>query len=259
MANKDPAFLFYSSDFITGVQVMSMEDRGRYITILCLMHQQGHLSEETIRFLVGSVSDTLKSKFLIDENGHWYNKRLEAEAEKRRKFAESRYQNGIKGGRPKKEEKPLGLASGNLVANHMPNLPEDENIISIIRQLESINGSIPPLKIDYFMYLVVEMVKLFIDSNPEYFFDKETDYSACLEIAYKIATMKSWKKDEVVNGRLKECLTSWKTIVEFIKEDEWFKTRSLSDMATVKEWQRLVQKMNNAKTPKDTKSKNSFV
>lgn len=243
MASKDPAFLFYSSDFITGVQVMSMEDRGKYITVLCLMHQQGRLSEETICFLVGSVSVTLKNKFLIDEDGLWYNKRLEKEAEKRKKFAESRARNGSKGGRPKKEEKASGLHMN----NHMGNLPEDVNIVSIIKQLEERHGEIIPQQTDLFMYLVVEMIKLFLDSNPDYFFDKESDYSACLEIAYHIASMKKWKKADVVNGKLKDTLASWKTIVDFIHNDDWLKNRSLTDLGTVKEWQRLVSKMNNSK------------
>jgi len=236
---KDPAFLFYSSDFITGVQVMGMEDRGKYITILCLMHQQGRLSEETIRFLVGSVSDILKSKFSVDEAGLWYNKRLEAESEKRRKFSKSRYDNGVKGGRPKNPEKPSGLS--------MVNLPEDENINRIIEQLENISGKLDATKTKEFMYLVVEMARLFMAHNPDYFFDKESDYSACLEIAYKIAAMKKWKKADVVDGKMNACLTSWAAIVEFIKEDEWLQNRSLSDLAKVNEWQRLVQKMNNSK------------
>ncbi|MBD3197988.1 MAG: hypothetical protein GF317_23260 [Candidatus Lokiarchaeota archaeon] len=120
---KDPAFLFYSQDFIVGVQTMNFEDRGKYITLLAQMHQQGRMSEETIRFLVGSVSDNLKKKFSVDENNNWYNERLELETEKRKKFAESRRINGSKGGRPKKEEKPLGKPLG----KPKQNLPEDEN------------------------------------------------------------------------------------------------------------------------------------
>jgi hypothetical protein len=56
---KDPAFLFYSSDFIVGTQTMNWEDRGKYITILALMHQQGRMDDETIRFLVGSKKTTM--------------------------------------------------------------------------------------------------------------------------------------------------------------------------------------------------------
>ena len=118
---KDPAFLFYSSDFLTGTLIMSFEDRGKYITILAYMHQNGRLSEETIRLLVGNVSDNLRLKFGFDKNNLWFNERLEEEISKRSNFVDSRKENGKKGGRPSKksikEEKPTD------------NLPEDENEI----------------------------------------------------------------------------------------------------------------------------------
>ena len=44
--NKDPAFLFYSSDFLTGTMFMSDSQLGKYIKILCTQHQKGHLSEK---------------------------------------------------------------------------------------------------------------------------------------------------------------------------------------------------------------------
>jgi len=120
---KDPAFLFYPGDFIVGTMAMPFEDKGKYITILSMMHQQGRMKEETIRFIVGNVSDNLKNKFSIDNDGLWFNERLEKEIEKRSKFTESRRINGSKGGRPK-EIKPSGLPSG----KPKKNLPEDENI-----------------------------------------------------------------------------------------------------------------------------------
>ena len=121
---KDPAFLFYSQDFFTGSATLSFEDKGKYIHLLCLMHQQGRMDEETIRFTVGSVSVKLKSKFKIDENGLWYNHRLEKEAEKRNKFTKSRVDNGLKGGRPKKEKTdrfPVGSAKHNRMGNENEN------------------------------------------------------------------------------------------------------------------------------------------
>lgn len=127
---KDPAFLFYSQDFYTGVATLNWEDRGKYISILCLMHQQGRMSEETIRFIVGSVSDNLKSKFSIDDQGMWFNARLEDETDKRNKFTESRRNNGLLGGRPP-DTKPNGKPKNNLkvklVHNHKGNLMENEN------------------------------------------------------------------------------------------------------------------------------------
>ena len=120
---KYPALLFYTSDFLTGTMTLNFEDKGKYITILCTMHHHGRLTQETICFLVGSVSDNLKAKFRIDENGLWYNERLELEAEKRKNYTDSRKNNGLKGGRPKKQNHML-----NHMQNHMATHTEDENI-----------------------------------------------------------------------------------------------------------------------------------
>ncbi|TRZ80528.1 DUF1376 domain-containing protein [bacterium] len=42
---KDPAVLFYTQDFITGTILMTDEQRGKYIMLLCLQHQNGKLTE----------------------------------------------------------------------------------------------------------------------------------------------------------------------------------------------------------------------
>ena len=117
---KDPAFLFYSSDFLNGIADLTMEERGQYITLLCLQHQKGELTEKTIRLSLGSVSVDVVSKFLRLKNGNLVNERLAIEIEKRKLFTESRRNNGSKGGRPKK---PLGLAKNNL----MEDVNENEN------------------------------------------------------------------------------------------------------------------------------------
>jgi len=98
--SKDPSFLFYSSDFLTGCLLMSFEERGKYITILSFMHQKGRMLAEEIEVLVGKLTPHLKSKFQIDENGLFYNVRLETEIERRQQFSQSRRQNGLRGGRP---------------------------------------------------------------------------------------------------------------------------------------------------------------
>lgn len=100
--SKDPAVLFYTADFLVGVQGLTMEERGQYITLLCLQHQQGHLSEKTMALAVGTLSEDVKSKFLIDENGLFYQERMDEESEKREAYLLRQYNNGIKGGRPKK-------------------------------------------------------------------------------------------------------------------------------------------------------------
>lgn len=124
MKNNDPAFLFYSSDFLNGVADLTMEERGQYITMMCLQHQKGAISEKTIRLCLGSVSVDVLSKFIQDENGCYYNERLREEINKRTQYIESRRINGKNGGRPKK---PYAKPYAEAYENHSEN--EDENII----------------------------------------------------------------------------------------------------------------------------------
>lgn len=94
--NKNPAFLFYSSDFLTGVRLMTYEEIGKYITLLCLQHQQGHLSEEDMISICDGYIPRIYSKFVKDSDGKYYNNRLEIEGIKRAKYSESRRANRSK-------------------------------------------------------------------------------------------------------------------------------------------------------------------
>ena len=101
--NKDPAVQFYTADFLVGVQDLTMEERGQYITLLCLQHQQGHLSEKLIKLSLGAVSQDVIAKFKTDENGLYYHHRMEEEIAKREAYIERQHNNGSKGGRPKNQ------------------------------------------------------------------------------------------------------------------------------------------------------------
>jgi hypothetical protein len=91
--------------------------------------------------------------------------------------------------------------------------------------------------------LLPRMVKVFKSSYPDYPSDQEIDFPACLQIAQKIAKSKGWKRESVCNGNLEDTVGIWTEIVEFSKGDSWFSSRSISDFN--KEYQRLIQKMNN--------------
>lgn len=99
---KDPAFLFYSSDFISGVQDLTMEERGQYITLLCLQHQKGHLTEKMIRLCCGNAAADVMAKFRQDENGLFFNQRLETEREKRKAHGEKQRARAIDGWKKRK-------------------------------------------------------------------------------------------------------------------------------------------------------------
>ena len=100
--NRDPAFLFYSSDFITGTIELTDEEVGQYIKMMCYQHQKGHLSDELIKRLIPNISEFVLQKFIQDKQGNYYSKRLEEEIEKRSKHKEKQQINGSRGGRPKK-------------------------------------------------------------------------------------------------------------------------------------------------------------
>jgi uncharacterized protein YdaU (DUF1376 family) len=92
---KDPAFLLYSSDFLTGTFTMSNEQVGMYIRLLCLQHQKGVLSEEDMKKICTTYDSSIYEKFIKSEDGY-YNQRLKEESQKRKAFCDSRRTNRLK-------------------------------------------------------------------------------------------------------------------------------------------------------------------
>jgi uncharacterized phage protein (TIGR02220 family) len=130
--NKDPAVLFYTSDFLSGVMGLTMEERGQYITLLCLQHQQGPLTEKQIRLSVGEISEDLRSKFSIDKDGRLYNERMADESEKRRAFIESRRRSS----HARFTRNPIDTSYDTSYDNRTEHRAENENInINVIKDI----------------------------------------------------------------------------------------------------------------------------
>lgn len=91
--SKDPAVLFYTSDFLTGTLTMSDSQRGKYIVLLCLQHQQGFLTDKDMLNICKSYDEKIYMKFIKDHMGYYYNERMKYESEKRRKYSDSRRKN----------------------------------------------------------------------------------------------------------------------------------------------------------------------
>ncbi len=91
--SKNPAFLFYPNDFIAGTNLMTNEQVGKYIRLLCYQYGQGHLSEEDMIVVCGSYDKKIFSKFKQDEDGNYYNERLEEEMLKRQKYCDAQTKN----------------------------------------------------------------------------------------------------------------------------------------------------------------------
>ena len=90
---KDPAVLFYTSDFLTGTFTMNYEQRGKYITLLCLQHQQGFLTDEDLKNVLDDTDLKIFSKFEKLSDGLFYNIKLKNESERRKSYTESRRNN----------------------------------------------------------------------------------------------------------------------------------------------------------------------
>ena len=114
---KDPAFLFYPNDYIGGTMGMTFEEKGAYIEILMLQFNRGHMTSHMIGQLVGQLWESIKCKFVQDEQGLWYNIRLDQEKDKRMSFTQSR-RNNIKG---------LNQHTIGHMTSHMEDVNEDVN------------------------------------------------------------------------------------------------------------------------------------
>ena len=90
--SKDPAVLFYTSDFLSGTFTMTNEQVGMYIRLLCLQHQKGKLTEKDMLSICKAYDADIWSKFK-NEDGAFYNERMYNETVRRQKFSESRRNN----------------------------------------------------------------------------------------------------------------------------------------------------------------------
>jgi hypothetical protein len=91
--SKDPAFLFYSSDFLSSTILMTNEQIGCYVRLLCIQHQKGKLTEREILQICGSRDEDIFAKFVLQPDGTYINTRLEIESKRRKDYAESRRKN----------------------------------------------------------------------------------------------------------------------------------------------------------------------
>jgi uncharacterized protein YdaU (DUF1376 family) len=122
---KDPAFLFYPGDYVSGTMGMTFEEKGAYMDLLMLQFNRGHMNTHMIQHTIGHLWDQVKCKFIQDDEGLWYNVRLDVEKEKRKTFTESR-RNNIKPKEKPKNEPSYETHMNSHMDSHMEN--ENENI-----------------------------------------------------------------------------------------------------------------------------------
>lgn len=217
--NKDPAFLFYSGDFLVGTMGMSMEDRGKYITLMAYQHQNGHISLETIRLLLGNdwvnENDILKSKFEIDDLGLLFNSRVDEEIEKRAKFTLSRRENGKKGGRPKKENKPSAKPNGK--ARHKPRNNHSGDVNEdVINMFKSFNNN------EDLQNNLIDFYKMRLDIKP-------MTNAAVTRLLNKLTKIAA-DENEMIQMLDNSIINGWQDVYELKERKETKNAKSESDI-----------------------------
>lgn len=94
---SNPTVDWFFNDWAGGTSILSRHLKGCYMDLLHAQFNNGHISLEEIKTVLGSDFGnswlTLQKKFATDEKGLYYNKRLEKEILKKKSYAKSRKEN----------------------------------------------------------------------------------------------------------------------------------------------------------------------
>jgi hypothetical protein len=117
---KDPAFMMYSGDFLSGTFTMTMEQRGKYITLMCIQHQKGYLTNADMKSVLNEEDYLLAEKFYKGTDGNWYNQKMTDVINERKEYTANRLKNFNKG-------KDMDTHIDNHKSSHMENHTGDED------------------------------------------------------------------------------------------------------------------------------------
>lgn len=90
---KDPAFMMYSGDFLSGTFTMTMEQRGKFITLMCIQHQKGYLTEADMKSVLNEEDYLLAEKFYKADDNNWYNQKMTDVINERKEYTANRLKN----------------------------------------------------------------------------------------------------------------------------------------------------------------------
>lgn len=228
---KDPAILWYWSDWRGGTGTFTRHLKGCYMDLLDAQFNSGPLSMEEIRTVLGTdfgqAWPTLQKKFTATNAGLLYNERMEGEKEKRKRFTDSRRNNltGIKK-HPHKDDH-----MGNHMAPHMEN--ENGNSNGFVK-----NGGPGETR----QPIVQAMTDVWKGLKPDYPFDVMTDGAALFEIGEFLSGPLKIKWIPESDADYEKGLEGWKALANWVVADDFYKSFSLAYIAKIKTLQTILQK-----------------
>jgi len=118
---KDPALLWYPSDYLSGTMYLDFECKGAYMDLLMLQFQKDKLTLHMIQHVLGHkfehIWTHISDKFKTDGTFFW-NERVKVEKEKRVTYCESRRSN---------------KKGGSHMIQHMENENVNRNTIVVVK------------------------------------------------------------------------------------------------------------------------------
>ncbi len=121
---KPPAFQFYADDFLGGVVAMNNEQRGLYITMLCIQWNNGGVTKDDFESLSSAMAQPLAkrvlSKFKLASDDLYKNERMEIERVKQSEFRANRSESGKAGAKTRWHSHSSAIAQpmANTMAKH---------------------------------------------------------------------------------------------------------------------------------------------
>lgn len=116
---KNPSVEWFFNDWHGGTMTMSRHQKGCYIDLLTAQFNNGHLSLDEVRNVLGNDfaawQGVLQKKFAQDPEGKFYNVRLEIQILKKGAYNKSRIDNLSSGGEPPH----MGNGNGNGLGNEL--------------------------------------------------------------------------------------------------------------------------------------------
>lgn len=210
---KDPAVLFYTSDFLSGTFTMTDDQVGKYIRLLCLQHQKGGLSEKDMLSVCKAYDEQVFDKF-EKEGNIFFNKRMKEESEKRKNFCESRR----KSAQTTKNQTNNSKAYAKRMENANENINEDVNS----------NGNANFGKSENLL-LIPEMLGVFKKHNPKYLSDKNKDFKPLFSIASFFCEV--GKLTGSPDNHREKIIILWETVSKVIAKDNFYSSKTLSTIS----------------------------
>ena len=287
MAGKDPAFLFYSKDWLEGTAEMTPDEKGVYVDLLAHQHQKGSLPPETKRLAkLAGISESeflliwkdLATKFLPNGSGRLVNRKLNGIVSERQdkgwrnkiigtlasiiRYSGQTYETNAKVKKTFKVDDFLACTDQNLTEQvtewykkrlkSIGNANEDANAIEneIKEEKEGVGEKEEQSTDDAYLELIVPaMQKVWKKSHPQYAFDKQKDYPALLKLSYFIVQQEGMNKNSITNSK-KVIIEIFETISSFVSQDSFFKNYSISQVE--KHIQSITSSIQNGKSKQAT-------